>query len=604
MLGVERLESRTLMSVNVLPSIAGIAYHDLTQGGITSEVGLAGATINLYRDGGDGQFEGKAAGDDTLVGTATTDANGKYRFDNLSAGTYFVEQLPVPGIVLSGQGVATVTIGSSDLAGQPGTVVDSFDATSQMVSDSQFGGRTVSSMAGMNIPVVGGTGVTSTLVAPEAVGGYRTLFVQRTSTHGSIALGANANMPGALEFDSGAASNGLYWITWDGNASTFNPTGLGQLDLTGKGASTGLEMNLGADHDSGYVLVQIYSDANDWSWASVTIPNSTDGSLGQNVFVPWTSFTTGGGNGANFAKVGAVKMEINGVSAADGQVGEILALGPKVFTQNFTNVAQTDLAIVKTGSPSPVKAGGQLVYTFTATNNGPSAATGVTVADTLPAALSFVSSTSSQGTLSYAGGVVTVSLGSMASGATATATLTTTVAASATGSITNTTTISGNETDPNLANNTSTVTTPVDVPVVPQDQPDVAIVKTATPDPVSVGANLTYTLTVSNNALSAATGVTVADTLPTGVTFVSATASQGSTPTVTGGVLNAALGAMAKNSTATVTFVVNVTPNAGSTITNTAAVTEDQVDADPSNNTSTVVTHVIPRVIQKWMYVD
>ena len=41
---------------------------------------LANITVNLLRDGGDGVFEGKSPGsDDTLVGTATSNANGKYR---------------------------------------------------------------------------------------------------------------------------------------------------------------------------------------------------------------------------------------------------------------------------------------------------------------------------------------------------------------------------------------------------------------------------------------------------------------------------------------------------------------------------------------------
>ena len=56
------------------------------------------------------------------------------------------------------------------------------------------------------------------------------------------------------------------------------------------------------------------------------------------------------------------------------------------------------------------------------------------------------------------------------------------------GTITNTAVISGNEPDPNLANNTSTVTTQVDPPA------DLAIVKSASPSPATAGDALTYTL--------------------------------------------------------------------------------------------------------------
>lgn len=56
---------------------------------------------------------------------------------------------------------------------------------------------------------------------------------------------------------------------------------------------------------------------------------------------------------------------------------------------------------------------------------------------------------------------------------------------------------------------------------------DLALSKGASPDPVSNGDTLTYTLSVANNGLSPATGTTLTDILPPGVSYVSATASQG-----------------------------------------------------------------------------
>jgi uncharacterized repeat protein (TIGR01451 family) len=46
-------------------------------------------------------------------------------------------------------------------------------------------------------------------------------------------------------------------------------------------------------------------------------------------------------------------------------------------------------------------------------------------------------------------------------------------------------------------------------------------------DPVAAGANQTYTITVSNTGSSAASNVTLTDTVPTGTTFVSFTAPVG-----------------------------------------------------------------------------
>src|SRR5207248_6781008 len=64
--------------------------------------------------------------------------------------------------------------------------------------------------------------------------------------------------------------------------------------------------------------------------------------------------------------------------------------GNNSATQSVTVAAQADLAITKTG-PASSTAGSPLVYTITITNNGPSDATSVSVADPTPAGTSFVS---------------------------------------------------------------------------------------------------------------------------------------------------------------------------------------------------------------------
>ena len=84
------------------------------------------------------------------------------------------------------------------------------------------------------------------------------------------------------------------------------------------------------------------------------------------------------------------------------------------------------------------------------------------------------------------------------------------------GTISNTATATATEFDPTTPN-TSTATTDV-VPIA-----DLAIVKTDSPDPVNIGSNLTYNLAVTNIGPSPAANVTVTDTLPGTVTFVSAT---------------------------------------------------------------------------------
>src|SRR5205823_4602165 len=90
------------------------------------------------------------------------------------------------------------------------------------------------------------------------------------------------------------------------------------------------------------------------------------------------------------------------------------------------------------------------------------------------------------------------------------------------------------------------------------------------PDPVSVGANLSYTLTVANAGPSTATGLTVTNVLPTGASYVSAVSSQGSC-TQAGGVVSCNLGSLPGGSNATITIVV-VPTVAGTILTNQAVV--------------------------------
>jgi len=117
---------------------------------------------------------------------------------------------------------------------------------------------------------------------------------------------------------------------------------------------------------------------------------------------------------------------------------------------------------------------------------------------------------------------------------------------------------------------------------------DLAVTLTDSPDPVTAGANLTYTISVANNGPDGATGVTLTDDLPAEVTLVSASSSQGScsgTATVT-----CSLGSLASAASATVTIVV--TANAAGTITNTASASANEADPDAPNNTASASTTV------------
>ena len=85
------------------------------------------------------------------------------------------------------------------------------------------------------------------------------------------------------------------------------------------------------------------------------------------------------------------------------------------------------------------------------------------------------------------------------------------------GQITNTASVTTSDTDPDPSNNTATVDTTVVAPGA-----DLALEKFADPDPAATASELIYTLEVANRGPDDATGVTVTDILPEGVTFDSA----------------------------------------------------------------------------------
>lgn len=111
-------------------------------------------------------------------------------------------------------------------------------------------------------------------------------------------------------------------------------------------------------------------------------------------------------------------------------------------------------------------------------------------------------------------------------------------------------------------NTTSTCTLPnVNVPVPapcstpPAGQPDLKLLKTASSTSVTSGQTLTYTITLTNEGTASATGVVVRDLLPSGVTYVSSSASQGSYANGTG---LWTVGAVAVGASLTLTITVAV----------------------------------------------
>jgi uncharacterized repeat protein (TIGR01451 family) len=130
------------------------------------------------------------------------------------------------------------------------------------------------------------------------------------------------------------------------------------------------------------------------------------------------------------------------------------ALKSKSITVKQLDSGGLDLGITKTVDKAFPSVPSNVVYTVIVTNNGPTNASGVVVDEPLPAGLSYVSSSATQGSYNSATGKWTV--GGLVVGAKATLTLTATV--NNAGAITNTATVSSDQPDGVAGNNTASTT--------------------------------------------------------------------------------------------------------------------------------------------------
>jgi uncharacterized repeat protein (TIGR01451 family) len=238
-------------------------------------------------------------------------------------------------------------------------------------------------------------------------------------------------------------------------------------------------------------------------------------------------------------------------------------------------VQVADLTVAKTRT-GEFRVGRQGTYTITASNSGTaSTADTIVVTDTLPSGTSFVFAGGSGWLFTTQGQVVTARYGGvLAAGASASFTLTVELGASSEGQLTNRVHVSGGG-EVNLDNNSgSNVAT-----VGGAGTANLAVLK-AGAGRIAIGDTLRYVITVSNAGPDSAFYVSVRDSLPTGVRFLSASR---------GGVLSGfvvewpAFGPVAPGGSRADTVLVEM-PLTLATITNVAFVTSASTDPDPSNN--------------------
>ncbi|MCH7801338.1 MAG: DUF11 domain-containing protein, partial [Chloroflexi bacterium] len=189
--------------------------------------------------------------------------------------------------------------------------------------------------------------------------------------------------------------------------------------------------------------------------------------------------------------------------------------------------------------------------------------------------IGLISTNSSQGSACSGSAITTCNLGSIGAGAIATVTIV--VRADALGTLVNQANATSTVADLNLSNNMSTVT----ITVIPAA--DLTITKSATPDPALVGASVTYTLTVTNIGPATSTNVVLTDNLPSSVSIVATSTTQGTCSGIA--TLTCNIGTLAVGASSTVTIVI--IPTATGTLANSASVIGSEPDPNTSNNSAT-----------------
>ena len=409
----------------------------------------------------------------------------------------------------------------------------------------------------------------NTIVAAHTVAASSTQDVAQW-----YAIDVSTGTPALAQQGRVGAGNNTY-VTYPG--IDINPSGAIGMSYIKSGTDTS------TDYMSRLVTGRVASDAAGTMQTPVKVPNGTG-------LANYTDF-------ASPHRAG----DLSGINVdpADGSFWAVNEFANSQATANWgTAVANflpslpansADMAVTVSG-PSSVTAGTTATYTITVTNNGPNAAAGVVLTDTLPAGSTFVTLTQTSGadvfTFSQSGGAATETAATnIVPGSTDTFTLVVSAPLSLTPGTTfsDSASVSTTTADPNSANNSATASGSIVGPPA-----DLAVANTG-PATATEGDQLVYTVTMTNTGPNSGTGVVLTDTLGANLSYVSATTSQG-TFSRSGSVVTFTLGTLAPGATATLTITATATEYG--TLANSASVSATSADPVTANNSATASTTV------------
>ncbi|MEA2051780.1 MAG: choice-of-anchor U domain-containing protein [Euryarchaeota archaeon] len=262
-----------------------------------------------------------------------------------------------------------------------------------------------------------------------------------------------------------------------------------------------------------------------------------------------TQWGSGGTGDGQFYRPCGVAVDSSGnVFVADTCNHRIQKFGPELAPA---------ISVTKTASPSSGAPSTNVNFTIVVSNTGDCALDPVKAVDTLPAEMSYVSSSPAADDTS--GPVVWNNVGSLASGGTKTLYLVAHIDAGASGSLNNTVTVSGK---PPAGDNVSAA----GYAIVSALEPGISVTKVGNVTEGAPSTIVNYTITVINQG-DCALNVTAVDTLPAGMSYVKSTGTESPQGTITWN-----LGTLAAHESTTVYLEAHIDDGASGVLNNTVHV--------------------------------
>ena len=389
-------------------------------------------------------------------------------------------------------------------------------------------------------------------------------------------------------------------ITKDDGGATTTPGGTVVYSLN--------YSNSGSQGATGVVITETLPANTTFNAASST-PGWVETSPGSGVYqFAVGSLASGAAGSVNFAvtvdspvPAGFTLVSNNASIADDGANGPDEDLSDNSDNDTTPVDSVVDLVLTVDDGRTVTAPGNKNIYAVDYQNVGDITATGVVITQTLPTGTTFDAANSSAGWVETlpGSGVYQLSLGSLAAGTSGSVNFAVTVddpAAAGLDTIVDSASITddgASGADPTPANNVDSDTDTLNA------APDLYVTKSDSQSTVIAGQSVSYSIMYGNSGSQTATGVTIREILPAGVSFDAANSSFGWAETSPGsGVFDLVVGNVAVGQMGSVTFAVTVDDPLAAGIdqlVNNVVISDDGTngpDEDPTDNQDTDIDTV------------